>query len=169
MWSQCIIHVFLTWWSILYWKVLASHIDKSAWLEVQVRQLLQMANQQQSKFDLRPLVEAIDTMKQKITLLETNDQRLGMSNVFCFSSGASWLLHVFTKTSKWANGKAQPSRANSAESGICETGRHEVLATQTKLMKGPEWKLEQGQGGDGPGNSKNREWRFFKESRQWEG
>uniref|UniRef100_A0A8D0U7D6 TNF receptor-associated factor n=1 Tax=Sus scrofa TaxID=9823 RepID=A0A8D0U7D6_PIG len=57
-------------------QVLASHIDKSAWLEVQVRQLLQMANQQQSKFDLRPLVEAIDAMKQKITLLETNDQRL---------------------------------------------------------------------------------------------
>ncbi|XP_074207961.1 TNF receptor-associated factor 5 isoform X3 [Camelus bactrianus] len=57
-------------------QVLASHLDKSAWLEVQVRQLLQMANQQQSKFDLRPLVEAIDTMKQKITLLETNDQRL---------------------------------------------------------------------------------------------
>lgn len=40
------------------------------WAEVQVRQLLQMANQQQSKFDLRPLVFAIDTMKQKITLLE---------------------------------------------------------------------------------------------------
>ncbi|KAB0380010.1 hypothetical protein FD755_007794 [Muntiacus reevesi] len=47
-------------------QVLASHIDKSAWLKVQ----------QQSKFDLRPLVEAIDTVKQKITLLETNDQRL---------------------------------------------------------------------------------------------
>nr|XP_012423889.1 PREDICTED: TNF receptor-associated factor 5 isoform X2 [Odobenus rosmarus divergens] len=57
-------------------QVLASHIDKSAWLEAQVRQLLQMANQQQNKFDLRPLVEAIDTVKQKITLLETNDQRL---------------------------------------------------------------------------------------------
>uniref|UniRef100_A0A8C0NHB8 TNF receptor-associated factor n=1 Tax=Canis lupus familiaris TaxID=9615 RepID=A0A8C0NHB8_CANLF len=57
-------------------QVLANHIDKSAWLEAQVRQLLQMANQQQNKFDLRPLVEAIDTVKQKITLLETNDQRL---------------------------------------------------------------------------------------------
>lgn len=40
-----------------------------------------MANQQQNKFDLRPLVEAIDTVKQKITLLETNDQRLGMSDI----------------------------------------------------------------------------------------
>ncbi|ELV12939.1 TNF receptor-associated factor 5 [Tupaia chinensis] len=57
-------------------EVLASHIDKSAWLEAQVHQLLQMVNQQQNKFDLRPLVEAIDTVKQKITLLETNDQRL---------------------------------------------------------------------------------------------
>ncbi|XP_059531198.1 TNF receptor-associated factor 5 isoform X3 [Myotis daubentonii] len=57
-------------------QVLASHIDKSAWLEAQVRQLLQMANQQQNKFDLRPLVEAIDTVKEKITLLESNDQRL---------------------------------------------------------------------------------------------
>ncbi|KAK1329336.1 hypothetical protein QTO34_011519 [Cnephaeus nilssonii] len=57
-------------------QVLASHIDKSAWLEAQVRQLLQMANQQQNQFDLRPLVEAIDTVKEKITLLESNDQRL---------------------------------------------------------------------------------------------
>ncbi|KAM5202766.1 TNF receptor-associated factor 5 isoform 2-T3 [Hipposideros larvatus] len=57
-------------------QVLTSHIDKSAWLEAQVRQLLQMANQQQSKFEMRPLVEAIDTVQQKITLLESNDQRL---------------------------------------------------------------------------------------------
>uniref|UniRef100_A0A8C5UYQ8 TNF receptor-associated factor n=1 Tax=Microcebus murinus TaxID=30608 RepID=A0A8C5UYQ8_MICMU len=57
-------------------QVLASHIDKSAWLEAQVRQLLQMVNQQQNKFDLRSLTEAIDTVKQKITLLENNDQRL---------------------------------------------------------------------------------------------
>ncbi|XP_037680392.1 TNF receptor-associated factor 5 isoform X3 [Choloepus didactylus] len=57
-------------------QVLACHIDKSAWLEAQVRHLLQTANQQQNKLDLQPLVEAIDTVKQKITLLETNDQRL---------------------------------------------------------------------------------------------
>lgn len=72
---------FLTWRSILYWKLLASHLDKSAWLEAQVRQLLQMANQQETKFDLRALMEAIDTVKQKITLLETHDQRIGMSNI----------------------------------------------------------------------------------------
>ncbi|XP_023375265.1 TNF receptor-associated factor 5 [Otolemur garnettii] len=57
-------------------QVLVSHVDKSAWLEAQVRQLLQMVNQQQNKFDLKPLTEAIDTVKQKITLLEHNDQRL---------------------------------------------------------------------------------------------
>lgn len=62
-----------------------------------MRQLLQMANQQQSKFDLRPLVEAIDTVKQKITLLETHDQRLGMSNVLYLSVGDSLFLHAFMK------------------------------------------------------------------------
>ncbi|XP_023556966.1 TNF receptor-associated factor 5 isoform X2 [Octodon degus] len=57
-------------------QVLTSHIDKSAWLEAQVCQLLQMVNQQQHNFDLRSLVEEIDAVKQKITLLETNDRRL---------------------------------------------------------------------------------------------
>ena len=56
--------------------VLASHIDRSTCLEVQVHQLLQMVNQQQCKFDLRASVEAINTVKPKITLLETNDRRL---------------------------------------------------------------------------------------------
>lgn len=57
-------------------QVLANYMDKSVWLEAQVRQLLQMVNQQQMKFDLRSLVEAVDAMKQKVTLLETNDCRL---------------------------------------------------------------------------------------------
>ncbi|CAH6789680.1 Traf5 [Phodopus roborovskii] len=57
-------------------QALTSHIDKSAWLETQVRQLLQIVNQQQNRFDLRSLVEAIDSIKQKITLLEASDQRL---------------------------------------------------------------------------------------------
>lgn len=61
--------------------MLASHVDKSAWLEAQVCQLLKMVNQQQHNFDLRSLVEAVDTVKQKITLLETNDRRLGMSTI----------------------------------------------------------------------------------------
>lgn len=54
-------------------------------MEAQVRQLLQMVNQQQNKFDLRSLVEAIDTVKQKITLLEAHDQRLGMSDILLVS------------------------------------------------------------------------------------
>ncbi|XP_041491333.1 TNF receptor-associated factor 5 isoform X2 [Microtus oregoni] len=57
-------------------QALTSHIDKSAWLEAQVRQLLQTVNQQQNRLDLRSLVEAVDTVKQKITLLEASDQRL---------------------------------------------------------------------------------------------
>ncbi|KAB0341361.1 hypothetical protein FD754_018287 [Muntiacus muntjak] len=61
---------------LLNMLVLASHTDRSTCLEVQLCQLLRMVNQQQFKFDLRPLVEAIDTVKLKITLLETNDQRL---------------------------------------------------------------------------------------------
>lgn len=97
----------------MYWKALASHIDKSAWLEAQVRQLLQMANQQQNKFDMRTLVEAIDTVKQKITLLETNDQRLGMAHILLLSG---WLccLHVFLEQANtWPDGELQLSRINS--------------------------------------------------------
>ncbi|XP_078239060.1 TNF receptor-associated factor 5 isoform X2 [Pogona vitticeps] len=57
-------------------QTLAVHIDKSACLETQVRQLVQMANQQQSKFDLRPLLQTIDNIKQKVAFLESYEQRL---------------------------------------------------------------------------------------------
>ncbi|EHB06344.1 TNF receptor-associated factor 5 [Heterocephalus glaber] len=57
-------------------QVLASHIDKSAWLEAQVCQLSQTVSQQQHKLDMRTLVDAVDAVRQKITLLETNDRRL---------------------------------------------------------------------------------------------
>ncbi|XP_052057164.1 TNF receptor-associated factor 5 [Apodemus sylvaticus] len=57
-------------------QALASHTDKSAWLEAQVRQLLQIVTQQQSRLDLRSLVEAVDNVKQRITQLEASDQRL---------------------------------------------------------------------------------------------
>ncbi|XP_066477773.1 TNF receptor-associated factor 5 [Tiliqua scincoides] len=57
-------------------QTLAIHVDKSACLETQVRQLVQMANQQQNKFDLRPLLETIDDIKQKVAFLESFDQRL---------------------------------------------------------------------------------------------
>ncbi|XP_062981636.1 TNF receptor-associated factor 5 [Elgaria multicarinata webbii] len=57
-------------------QTLAIHIDKSACLETQVRQLVQMANQQQNKFDLKPLLETIDNLKQKVAFMESYDQRL---------------------------------------------------------------------------------------------
>ncbi|XP_061204365.1 TNF receptor-associated factor 5 isoform X3 [Neopsephotus bourkii] len=57
-------------------QALASHLDKSARLESQVKQLIQMANQQQSKLDLQPLFDMIENVKQKIALMETYDQRL---------------------------------------------------------------------------------------------
>lgn len=59
-------------------QTLASHLDKSARLESQVKQLIQMANQQQSKLDLRPLFDTIENVKQKIALMETYDQRLAV-------------------------------------------------------------------------------------------
>nr|XP_060610308.1 TNF receptor-associated factor 5 isoform X1 [Anolis sagrei ordinatus] len=57
-------------------QTLAIHIDKSACLETQVRQLVQMANQQQSKFDLRPLLETVENIKHKVAFLESYEQRL---------------------------------------------------------------------------------------------
>lgn len=149
--------------SILYWKVLASHIDKSAWLEAQVRQLLQMANQQQNKFDLRPLVEAIDTVKEKITLLESNDQRLGMSDILYFPFDDS-CLHVFMKQANtWPNG-VTAVQEKLVESGICKTEQHDILATRAKIMKShnggrKRQRVEKGQ--EMPGT---REWWLLIES-----
>lgn len=62
-------------------KSLAIHVDKSACLETQVRQLVQMAKQQQSKFDLRQLLETIETIKQKVAFLESFEQRLGILGI----------------------------------------------------------------------------------------
>ncbi|XP_061481268.1 TNF receptor-associated factor 5 isoform X4 [Rhineura floridana] len=59
-------------------QTLAIHMDKSACLETQVRQLLQMANQQQGKFSLRPLLETIYNIKQKVAFLESYNQRLAV-------------------------------------------------------------------------------------------
>lgn len=52
-----------------------------------MKQLIQMANQQQSKLDLRPLFDTIENVKQKIALMETYDQRLGMSGLPSFLHG----------------------------------------------------------------------------------
>ena len=84
-------------------------------------------------------MEAIDAMKQKITLLETNDQRLGMSNVFCFSFGDSLLLPVFMKQAHaWPMERHSSPGSTMVESGLCETEQREILATQAKMTKGHE-------------------------------
>uniref|UniRef100_A0A8C5SWU9 TNF receptor-associated factor n=1 Tax=Laticauda laticaudata TaxID=8630 RepID=A0A8C5SWU9_LATLA len=57
-------------------QTLAIHIDKNTFLETQLRQLVQKTNQQQSKLDLRTLLDTIDNLKQKVALLESYDQRL---------------------------------------------------------------------------------------------
>lgn len=75
-------------------QALASHTDKSAWLEAQVRQLLQRVNQQQSRLDLRSLVDTVDSVRQRITLLEASDQRLGMCSKQSLPSGPP-RLHAF--------------------------------------------------------------------------
>lgn len=80
---------------VLTGKALASHLDKSARLESQVKQLIQMANQQQSKLDLRPLFDTIENVKQKIALMESYDQRLGMLgllSLFCVGLGFLLML-----------------------------------------------------------------------------
>lgn len=51
-----------------------------------------MANQQQSKLDLRPLFDTIENVKQKIALMETYDQRLGTLALCCPGRGFAHLL-----------------------------------------------------------------------------
>ncbi|XP_075451815.1 TNF receptor-associated factor 5 isoform X2 [Ascaphus truei] len=65
-------------------QTLASYIDKAAWLENQVIQLVQIVSQEQSRLDLRPLIETVECTKQKITVMETYENRLG--NLECQSN-----------------------------------------------------------------------------------
>lgn len=58
-------------------QALAGHADRSAQLEAQVQQLLHTLGQQQSRRDLRALVDAVDSVKHRIALLEASGQRLG--------------------------------------------------------------------------------------------
>lgn len=51
-----------------------------------------MANQQQSKLDLRPLFDTIENVKQKISLMETYDQRLGML-ALSYTGGGGLLIY----------------------------------------------------------------------------
>ncbi|KAM4043345.1 TNF receptor-associated factor 5 isoform 1-T3 [Anomaloglossus baeobatrachus] len=55
---------------------LASYMEKAAWLEEQVMQLVQLISEEQSRHDLRPLVDAIESMKQKLSSMEKYKDRL---------------------------------------------------------------------------------------------
>ncbi|KAM4695250.1 TNF receptor-associated factor 5 isoform 2-T4 [Discoglossus pictus] len=57
-------------------QTLASYIEKAAWLETQVVQLVQLVSQEQSRLDLRPLMETIECTKQKLSTMETYTERL---------------------------------------------------------------------------------------------
>lgn len=55
-----------------------------------------MANQQQSKLDLQPLFDTIENVKQKIALMETYDQRLGVLRLLVlFCMGVRFLLNCW--------------------------------------------------------------------------
>ncbi|XP_073409510.1 TNF receptor-associated factor 5 isoform X2 [Dendrobates tinctorius] len=49
---------------------LASYMEKAAWLEEQVMQLVQLISEEQNRHDLRPLMEAIESIKQKVSSME---------------------------------------------------------------------------------------------------
>lgn len=49
---------------------LASYMEKASWLEEQVMQLVQLISEEQSRHDLRPLMEAIEGIKQKVSCME---------------------------------------------------------------------------------------------------
>lgn len=49
---------------------LASYMEKASWLEEQVMQLVQLISEEQSRNDLRPLMEAIEGIKQKVSCME---------------------------------------------------------------------------------------------------
>ncbi|XP_007439301.2 TNF receptor-associated factor 5 [Python bivittatus] len=74
-------------------QTLAIHIDKNTCLETQVRQLVQKANQQQSKLDLRTLLDTIDNLKQKVAFLESYDQRLVVLEDLATQHDALFRMH----------------------------------------------------------------------------
>ncbi|XP_069624650.1 TNF receptor-associated factor 5 [Ranitomeya imitator] len=55
---------------------LASYMEKAAWLEEQVMQLVQLISEEQNRHDLRPLMEAIESINQKVSSMETYKDRL---------------------------------------------------------------------------------------------
>ncbi|KAG8584332.1 hypothetical protein GDO81_008778 [Engystomops pustulosus] len=55
---------------------LSGYMEKASWLEEQVLQLVQLISEEQSRHDFRPLKEAIESMKQKVSSMEGYRDRL---------------------------------------------------------------------------------------------
>ncbi|KAG8504412.1 TNF receptor-associated factor 5 [Galemys pyrenaicus] len=105
-------------------QVLASHVDRSAWLEAQVHQLLQTVSQQQTKLDLRPLADAVDAVKRRVTLLETSDRRLGTPNLGP-SSG-----------NPWPGGGSSRTGPAAAQPGVREKGPRGPRGPKRRWLRG---------------------------------
>ncbi|CAI9550586.1 unnamed protein product [Staurois parvus] len=64
------------WKSLLQLTDSASYMEKASWLEEQVMQLVQLISEEQSRHDLKPLIEAIECIKQKVTAIENYKERI---------------------------------------------------------------------------------------------
>lgn len=60
-------------------------MEKASWLEEQVMQLVQLISEEQNRSDLKPLIEAIECIKQKVTAIENYKERIGI-----YPLSASW-------------------------------------------------------------------------------
>ncbi|KAM9315656.1 TNF receptor-associated factor 5 [Gastrophryne carolinensis] len=57
-------------------QTLVSYMEKASWLEDKVMHLIQLISEQQSHPDLGPIIEAIESIKQKVTAMESCKGRL---------------------------------------------------------------------------------------------
>ncbi|KAM5164521.1 TNF receptor-associated factor 5 isoform 1-T2 [Mantella aurantiaca] len=57
-------------------QTLASYMEKASWLEDQVMHLVQLISEEQSRNDLKPLIEAIECIKQKVTAIENYKEHI---------------------------------------------------------------------------------------------
>ncbi|XP_068135793.1 TNF receptor-associated factor 5 [Hyperolius riggenbachi] len=57
-------------------QTLVSYMEKASWLEEQVMTLVQLVSEVQSRQDLKPLIETIECIKQKVTSMESHKERL---------------------------------------------------------------------------------------------
>ncbi|XP_078505855.1 TNF receptor-associated factor 5 [Lissotriton helveticus] len=57
-------------------QTLANRIDNSVWLEAEVKQLVQRVAQEQSRLDLRLVLDTVEDVKGKLALMEIYERRL---------------------------------------------------------------------------------------------